>query len=142
MKAFRQAVLPYLVGVLFGLLLSAFLPVSFGEFQTIQDRTATPTGVVNSNGTTAATIKTLTAGKAIFPTSLCIYNTNTTTGHTVTVLSSGGTVMWEFYLPALGGWFYDGRGDACTTLGESLQFKIDSGGTGTDCRASGFVVTR
>ncbi len=97
---------------------------------------------VASNGTTAVVLVAAVASKKVYPLTTCIYNSSASASHTVYLLTSGGQALLEFSLSPGGGFVGDFRGDVVTTSGDGLSFKIDSGGTGTDVRASGFYVQR
>lgn len=97
-----------------------------------------------SNGTTAVPFGPIAdPKKQVFVGGLYFRNAGSVT-HTVQILSSGGAVLAKFDLAASPcSHLLDGRaGRWETELGESLQFKIDSGGTGTDVEVSGHVIQK
>lgn len=110
--------------------------------------TLTASGVKTSNGTTAVSIVSAVGGKRVFAGKILVYSVSTTVGHTVDIISSGGTVLLEFPLPkgadALSGGAFvlDDVGIVQSVLGEGLSFKIDAGGSGTDVKLTAMTVQK
>lgn len=108
----------------------------------------THTGKISSNGATAVNIVAASGALKVTCLSLVIENTSTTVNHRVNILSSGGTVIHEFDIPATSsvgtGTAIFNRDDWIITLqGEGLQFKFTDGtGSVTDLVATATYVSQ
>ena len=103
-----------------------------------------PFSTTSSNGTTIATLVTAVAATRVYPLSVMVTNTSAT-DHTVTVVSATtGTVLYPPFKLAAGSSVFlePPLGSVRTLSSEGLGMKIDSGGTGTDVQAAGFVAQK
>lgn len=101
-----------------------------------------------SNGATAVVLLAGVALQKVYCGTLVIYNVSTTVKHTLTLISSGGTVLLQTEIGAASatgasGFVLDGRGDIQTVTGEGLGFKFTDGtGSAADLVISGAVVQK
>jgi hypothetical protein len=102
----------------------------------IGNYTRVPIAAVASSGTTAAQLVAAAPGLEVIPWSLTIRNADTV-WHTVTFLD-GTAGMYALEVPPGQSFALDNpNGYLRTTAGNALQFKIDSGGTGSTVTVSG-----
>lgn len=83
-----------------------------------------------SNGATPVQLVAASGTTTISPTTWLVSNPNTT-GYWVYLVRGAATNILAVFLPPLGSYSFDGRGDVRTNAGERLAFVTEAGATNT-----------